>query len=147
MAILGIGRYVVRGIAGTVTISALASTTDNKVTSVTYKKSFGVTEHRDGMGSVFAVTAGEPVEEIQVTLTPISPLTGQSLLKAQAAIAVPDPLGVVAIAGMPGALSGTVNYVYVDGDIRLSSDGTAEIQCTLRKYVDTGVSGTPANFS
>lgn len=145
MAILGIGRYVVRGIAGTVSYTGLISTS-NKVTSLSYKKSFGVTEHRDGMGSVFAVTAGEPVEEIQVTLTPIAPLATATLPGAKASVVVPDPLSAIAVAGFPGGIADG-NYVYVDGDIRLSTDGTPEIQCTLRKYVDAGVSGTVQNFS
>jgi len=141
MALLGIGRYVVRGVAGTISYTALISTS-NKVTSLTYKKSFGVTEHRDGLGQVFAVTAGEPVEEIQVTLTPIAPLLTATLAGAKSSVVVPGPLDPVAVAGFPGGIADG-NYVYVDGDIRLSTDGTPEIQCTLRKYVDTGVSGTP----
>lgn len=145
MAILGIGRFVVRGIAGTVNYTAVISTS-NKVQSLTYKKSFGVTEHRDGMGSVFAVTAGEPVEEIQVTMTPIAPAATATLAGAQGTVAVPGPLDPVTIASMPGGITNGV-YVYVDGDIRLSTDGTPEIQCVLRKYADAGVSGTPANFS
>jgi hypothetical protein len=145
MAILGIGRYVVRGIAGTVNYTGLI-TTSNKVTSLTYKKSFGVTEHRDGMGSVFAVTAGEPVEEIQVTITPIAPLATATIDGAKASVVVPDPLSTVAVAGFPGGIA-SANYVYVDGDIRLSTDGTPEIQCTIRKYVDAGVGGTVQNFS
>jgi hypothetical protein len=145
MAIVGIGRYVVRGIAGTVSITALVATTDNKVQSLTYKKSFGVTEHRDGMGSVWAVTAGEPVEEIQVTLTPVSISGTNSLANAKVSVAVPDPLGVVAIAGFPGAIA-SGDYTYVDGDIRLSSDGTAEIQCVIRKYAAL-TSVTPTAFS
>jgi hypothetical protein len=145
MAIVGIGRYVVRGIAGTVSITALVATTDNKVQSLTYKKSFGVTEHRDGMGSVFAVTAGEPVEEIQVTLTPVSISGTNSLPNAKASVTVPDPLGVVAIAGFPGGIT-SGDYTYVDGDIRLSTDGTPEIQCVIRKYAAV-TSVAPTAFS
>mgnify|MGYP000305302336 FL=1 len=146
MAILGIGRYVVRGIAGTVNYTALVAA-NNKISALTYKKSFGVTEHRDGMGSVYAVTAGEPVEEIQVTLTPIAQTGATNITDAQSKVAVPGPLDPITIAGMPGSISNATTWVYVDGDIRLSTDGTPEIQCTLRKYVDTVVSGTPANFS
>lgn len=144
MAILGIGRYVVRGIAGTISYTALISTS-NKVSSLTYKKSFGVTEHRDGMGSVFAVTAGEPVEEIQVTLTPIAPVATATLVGAQASVVVPGPLDVVTIAGFPGGIA-SGDYTYVDGDIRLSSDGTPEIQATIRKYAAV-TSVAPTAFS
>jgi hypothetical protein len=144
MAILGIGRYVVRGIAGTISYTALISTS-NKVTSLTYKKSFGVTEHRDGMGSVFAVTAGEPVEEIQVTLTPIAPVATATLAGAKASVVVPGPLDVIAVAGFPGGIADG-NYTYVDGDIRLATDGSPEIQCTIRKY-EAVASSAPTAFS
>jgi len=145
MAIVGIGRYVVRGIAGTVAYTALVAA-NNKVNSLTYKKSFGVTEHRDGMGSVYAVTAGEPVEEIQVTLTPIAPSTGTpTIADAQSKVVVPDPLGVVTIAGFPGGIA-SGDYTYVDGDIRLSTDGTPEIQCVIRKYAAV-TSVAPTAFS
>lgn len=146
MAIVGIGRYVVRGVAGTIAYTGLLST-NNKVSSLTYKESFGVTEHRDGMGSVYAVTAGEPVKEIQVTFTPIAKTAGSpSITDAQANVVVPTPLGVVTVAGFPGGIT-SGDYAYVDGDIRLSSDGTPEIQMSIRKYADTTVNVTPTAFS
>jgi len=52
---------------------------------------------------------------------------------------------VVAVAGFPGGIADG-NYTYVDGDIRLSSDGTPEIQCTLRKY-QAVTSAAPTAFS
>lgn len=146
MAIVGIGRYVVRGVAGTISYTGLLSA-NNKVSSVTYKKAFAVTEHRDGMGSVYAVTAGEPVEEIQVTFTPIAKSAGSpTIVDAQANVVVPPPLGVVAVLGFPGGIT-SGDYAYVDGDIRLSTDGTPEIQMTIRKYADSTVNVAPTAFS
>lgn len=142
-SIVGIGRYVVKGIHGTVEYTGLLSTS-NKVSDLSYSKQFGVSEHRDGQSSVFSVTADEPVEEISVTFTPIAPILTATIAGAKAALVVPDPLGVVTVASTPGGITAGA-YSYISGSIRMSTDNTAVIDMVIRKYAGF-TSDAPTSF-
>lgn len=143
-SIIGIGRYVVKGVHGTIAYTGQLSTS-NKVTDVTYSEQFNVQEHRDGLSSVFAVTADEPYKEINVTFTPIAPTGTATLAGAKAGVVLPTPLSVITIAGHPGSIADG-DYTYISGSIRLSTDNTAVIDMTIRKYAAT-TSTAPNDFN
>ena len=145
-SIIGIGRFVVKGVHGTISYTGLLSSKDqSKVSDLSYTKQFNVSEHRDGLSSVFAVTADEPVEEISVTFTPIAANDAANLAGAKASVVLPSPLSVVSVAGFPGGIA-NADYTYISGNIRLSTDNTAVIDMVLRKYVAV-TSAAPNDFN
>jgi len=154
MAYTGIGRFVVRGVTGSFdtttgfVVGAVTITSANtKMISASYRDDFSATEHRDGTGSVFAVTFSEPVKRLSIRWTPMSPAASGTLALAKTNMVLPDPGDAVTLAGF-GNTNFDGAWVYTGGgDVSLSSDATVEVAMELSRYVDTAVVGGTSTFS
>lgn len=147
MALIGIGRYVVKGIHGkfddtTGFVSAYGAVTvtssNSKVMGVGRRDEFPIAEHRDGTSSVFAVTADEPIFRLSIRWTPMSPSSSGSLALARTNMVLPDPLDIVTLAGFGNNQIDGAWYYTGGGSIDLSSDGLVEASMELSRYGGTG---------
>lgn len=151
--IKGVGRFVVKGVHGDVTYTGAVAVlaTSNKLVDASYEPDFNVSEHRDGKGSVFAVTADEPVHRMTIQFHPIAPVADNSLAGAKSTVTLPDRLGVVTLANMSRAnMNG--DWYFVGGGINKSTDQIVSANMRLSRFgpdaeANFTITGAPANFS
>lgn len=129
----GIGRYLVKGVHGTMAFTGAVAIgdTNSKLMSASLQDDFSATPHRDGKSEVFAVTADQPIQSLSIRWVPIAPVGG-TLANAKANFTLPPRLGVVTLTGFGNnRFDGTWHYVGGGGE--LSSD-VGEVSMNLQRY-------------
>lgn len=147
----GVGQYVVKGVHGNISYSGAVSidSTKSKTMGADRRDEFTVHEQRDGLSSVFAVIADEPVQRLTIRFVPLSPSTSGSLALAKTNCELPARLSVVTLAGFGNNnLDGT--WYYQGGSISMSPDSIVEATMELARYgtdpATNSLTGAPNNF-
>lgn len=151
-ALKGVGQYVVKGVHGNISYTGAVSidSTKSKTMGVDRRDEFSVHEQRDGLSSVFAIVADEPIYRLTVRFVPLSPTTSGSLALAKTNCELPSRLSVVTLAGFGNNnLDGT--WYYQGGSISMSPDSIVEATMELSRYgtdpAANSLSGAPVDFS
>lgn len=144
----GVGKFVVRGVQGTlqiVTGAVTLATADNKLTSVSVQDRFDVTEVRDGKGALFAAAAGEITRRCSIRMIPLDSSVSSTLAQAKTNIKLPGRLEKVTLASF-GNTNVDGDWHYAGGEVSINADQVAEISMDLVRFGTTGYIGDPADF-
>jgi hypothetical protein len=137
MAILGVGKFVVKGVQGNVAytgvVSVSMSSDNTKLMGASLRNEFGVTEHRDGVSNVFSVTADEPIHRLSIRFVPTATTATPTLANAKANVVLPERLATVTLAGF-GNTNIDGAWFYVGGSIDYSPDSPVELSMELTRY-------------
>ena len=144
----GVGKFVVRGVHGTLQIvngAVTLAAADSKLQSVSMQNRFDIAEVRDGKGALFAAVAGEITDRCSIRMIPFDSSVSSTLATAKTNVKLPERLAKVTLASF-GITKVDGDWHFAGGEIGLNTDQVVEISMDLVRFGATGYIGDPADF-
>jgi hypothetical protein len=138
------GRATVFTASGTVAFTGVA-TTQNEVQNVSLSDEFDLVESRNRLGQTITQMAINVRQRLTVEITPHAITSSNTQAEAATAVALPEPLALVALASFEaGEFNGDWNYLG-GGSIGLTNTGAITMSLPLGR--PDGVALTPVELT